>query len=59
MTPCHDNALDLRCIDILRTLAIDMVQKANSGHQGTPMGTAPTAYCLWQRFRRYDPGAHA
>jgi transketolase len=48
-------ALDQRCIDTLRTLAIDQVQKANSGHPGTPMGAAPTAYCLWQRFLRFDP----
>ena len=47
--------LDLLCINTLRTLAIDEVQKANSGHPGTPMGAAPTAYCLWQRFLRYDP----
>ena len=52
----HDlQALDLRCINTLRTLAIDQVQKANSGHPGTPMGAAPTAYCLWQRFLRFDP----
>ncbi len=49
--------LDLLCINTLRTLAIDAVQKANSGHPGTPMGAAPTAYCLWQRFLRYDPNA--
>jgi len=49
--------LDLLCINTLRTLAIDAVQKANSGHPGTPMGAAPTAYCLWQRFLRYDPTA--
>jgi transketolase len=47
--------LDQRCIDTLRTLAIDQVQKADSGHPGTPMGAAPTAYCLWQRFLRFDP----
>ena len=47
--------LDQRCIDTLRTLAIDQVQRANSGHPGTPMGAAPTAYCLWQRFLRFDP----
>ena len=47
--------LDLRCINTLRMLAIDQVQKANSGHPGTPMGAAPTAYCLWQRFLRFDP----
>ncbi len=54
-----DENLDLLCINTLRTLAIDMVQKANSGHPGTPMGAAPTAYCLWQRFLRYDPSAPA
>lgn len=48
-------ALDQRCINTLRTLAIDQVQKAQSGHPGTPMGAAPTAYCLWQRFLRFDP----
>ena len=47
--------LDQLCINTLRTLSIDMVQQANSGHPGTPMGAAPTAYCLWQRFLRYDP----
>lgn len=51
--------LDLRCINTLRTLAIDQVQKANSGHPGTPMGAAPTAYCLWQRFMRFDPAEAA
>lgn len=49
------NSLDRLCIDTIRTLAIDAVQKAQSGHPGTPMGAAPTAYCLWQRFLRYDP----
>lgn len=52
----HDlHELDLRCINTLRTLAIDQVEKANSGHPGTPMGAAPTAYCLWQRFLRFAP----
>ena len=46
--------LDQLCIDTLRTLSIDAVQKANSGHPGTPMGAAPITYCLWQRFLRYD-----
>jgi len=49
----HD--LDKRCIDTIRTLAIDAVEKANSGHAGTPMGLAPVAYTLWQQFLRYDP----
>ncbi|MDY7537403.1 transketolase [Undibacterium sp. 5I1] len=47
--------IDERCINTLRTLSIDAVQKAQSGHPGTPMGAAPTAYCLWQGFLRYDP----
>ena len=47
--------LDQLCIRTLRTLSIDAVQKAQSGHPGTPMGAAPTAYCLWQRFLVYDP----
>ena len=47
--------IDRLCIDTIRTLAIDAVQKANSGHPGTPMGLAPVAYTLWQRFLRYDP----
>ena len=47
--------LDQLCINTLRTLSIDAVQKAQSGHPGTPMGAAPTAYCLWQHFLRYDP----
>ena len=55
MTAQELQALDRRCIDTLRTLAIDQVQRANSGHPGTPMGAAPTAYCLWQRFLRFDP----
>jgi transketolase len=50
-----DRVLDKRCIDTIRTLAIDAVEKANSGHAGTPMALAPVAYTLWQRFLRYDP----
>ena len=55
MTAQELHTLDQRCINTLRTLAIDQVQKANSGHPGTPMGAAPTAYCLWQRFLRFNP----
>lgn len=47
--------LDRLSIDTLRMLSIDAVQKAQSGYPGTPMGAAPTAYCLWQYFLRYDP----
>ena len=47
--------LDTLCINTIRTLAIDGVQQANSGHPGAPMGLAPVTYCLWQEFLRYDP----
>jgi transketolase len=47
--------LDLLCINTIRTLAMDAVQKANSGHPGTPMGLAPVAYTVWQDFLRFDP----
>ncbi len=42
-------------INTIRTLSMDAVQAANSGHPGTPMALAPVAYCLWQRFLRFDP----
>ena len=47
--------LDTLCINTIRTLAMDAVQQANSGHPGAPMALAPVTYCLWQRFLRYDP----
>jgi transketolase len=47
--------LDTICVNTLRTLAIDAVEKANSGHPGTPMGMAPVGYQLWQRQLRFDP----
>lgn len=47
--------LDRRCIDTLRFLAVDMVQHADSGHPGLPLGAAPMAYVLWQRFLRHNP----
>ena len=47
--------LDQLSINTIRTLAMDAVQQANSGHPGTPMAMAPVAYCLWQRFLRFDP----
>ncbi|HUC18324.1 MAG TPA: hypothetical protein VMA37_11655, partial [Acetobacteraceae bacterium] len=39
----------------MRMLAVDAVQRAKSGHPGTPLDAAPVAYTLWQRFLRYDP----
>jgi transketolase len=50
-----DTSIDQLCINTIRTLAIDAVQKANSGHPGTPMALAPVAYTLWQRFLNFDP----
>jgi transketolase len=47
--------LDQLSINTIRTLAIDAVQQANSGHPGAPMGLAPVVYALWQRYLRYDP----
>jgi len=47
--------IDLLAINTIRTLSIDAIQKANSGHPGTPMALAPLAYTLWQRFLRFDP----
>ena len=46
---------DLLAINTIRTLAMDAVQAANSGHPGTPMALAPVVYCLWQDFLRFDP----
>jgi transketolase len=48
-------ALDQLCVNTIRTLSIDAVQKANSGHPGAPMGLAPVAYVLWDRVLRYSP----
>ncbi len=47
--------IDQLCINTIRTLSIDAIQKASSGHPGTPMALAPLAYTLWQRFLRFDP----
>src|SRR5918998_84778 len=47
--------LDQLAINTIRTLSMDAVQKADSGHPGTPMALAPVAYCLWQQFLRFDP----
>ncbi|HEV2083538.1 MAG TPA: transketolase, partial [Gemmatimonadales bacterium] len=54
MTPTLQDP-DLLGINTIRTLAMDAVQAANSGHPGTPMALAPVVYCLWQDFLRFDP----
>jgi transketolase len=51
----NDRDIDQLAINTIRTLSIDAIQKANSGHPGTPMALAPVAYTLWQRFLRFDP----
>src|SRR5262249_18677832 len=47
--------LDLLCINTIRTLAIDAIQQAKSGHPGTPMALAPLVYSLWQKTMQFDP----
>ena len=49
------HTLDQQCIDLLRFLSVDMVQKANSGHPGLPLGAAPMAYALWTRQLKHNP----
>jgi len=51
----HDTKLDQLCINTIRTLAMDAVQQANSGHPGTPMALAPVAYVLWDRYLHHNP----
>ncbi|MGN7725151.1 transketolase [Luteimonas sp. 22616] len=56
MSPAHpSDTIDQRCIDTLRFLSVDMVQKADSGHPGLPLGAAPMAYVLWQHFLKHNP----
>jgi transketolase len=52
---CVNKELDELCINTLRFLAVDAVQKANSGHPGLPLGAAAMAYTIWDRFLRYNP----
>jgi transketolase len=51
----HSNSLDTLSINTLRFLAIDAVERAGVGHAGTPLGAAPAAYILWDRFLKHDP----
>ena len=56
LTPIgKDRVLEQLCINTIRTLAMDAVQQANSGHPGTPMALAPVVYTLWQNFLHFDP----
>jgi len=47
--------IDQQCVNTIRTLSMDAIQKANSGHPGAPMGLAPAAYVLWTRFLKHNP----
>ncbi len=51
----YQEQLELLCINTIRTLSMDAVQKANSGHPGTPMALAPVAFVLWDRYLRHNP----
>ena len=51
----NQNDIDQLCVNTIRTLSMDAVQKANSGHPGAPMGLAPAAYVLWTRHMRHNP----
>jgi transketolase len=51
----QQDTIDLQCINTIRTLSMDAVQQAKSGHPGTPMALAPVIYTLWQKFLRFDP----
>lgn len=54
-TSPSEGSIDDLCINTIRTLSMDAVQQADSGHPGTPMALAPLIYTLWQRFLRFDP----
>ena len=54
-SPANESDIDSLAINTIRTLCIDAVQAANSGHPGAPMALSPVAYCLWQKVLRFDP----
>lgn len=53
--PMNKTDIDQLCINTIRTLSLDAIQKANSGHPGLPLGMAPAAYVLWTKFLRHNP----
>src|SRR5262245_5551897 len=55
LDPRMTQDLDLLCINTIRTLSMDAVEAAKSGHPGTPMALAPVAYTIWTRHLRFDP----
>ncbi len=54
-TESHDTSIEQLCINTIRTLSLDAIQAANSGHPGLPLGAAPMAYVLWTKFLRHNP----
>ncbi|MEK7216741.1 MAG: hypothetical protein AAB289_14225, partial [Chloroflexota bacterium] len=57
VTEAHGSPLERLCINTIRTLSVDAVQKANSGHPGTPMALAPAAYVLFHEVLKHSPAA--
>ena len=55
MSQKYSGTIDDMCINTIRTLAIDAIEAAKSGHPGAPMGLAPAAYVLWTRFLKHHP----
>ncbi|MEJ2153854.1 MAG: transketolase [Desulfobacteraceae bacterium] len=55
MTTCKPMDIDQQCVNTIRTLAMDAIQKANSGHPGAPMGLATAGYVLWTRIMKHNP----
>ena len=55
ISPAQKSSIEFQSVTAIRTLSMDAVQTSNSGHPGTPVAMAPVAYCLWQRFLRFDP----
>src|SRR5256712_13886756 len=53
--PVTETEIEQLCINTIRTLSIDAVQQAKSGHPGTPMALAPLIYTIWNRVMRFDP----
>ena len=53
--PMNQDQIDQLAINTIRTLSIDAIEKAQSGHPGMPMGAAPMAYVLWSRFLKHNP----
>ena len=58
MPPENITDIESLAVNTIRSLSIDAIEKANSGHPGAPMGMAPAAYVLWTRFMKHNPKNH-